>query len=130
MDDLVTLADHEAGFKDLPVRSRGGREETVRLHAPRRRDARLLPAKVVEIGDIWAVVAACRPTVQGEVKDEAWIDQLETGSGDRVEIVAICLAFGAGFQKKMKALTVANLMGLLTPGTTSTSGAPDSPPPK
>jgi hypothetical protein len=115
---LVSIADHEAGYKEMEVTTRTDRRMVVRLTAPTRRKSRGLGLALQADGDPWTVVAACAPK-SSEVRDqksevggqgtevgtlsEGWMDSLTPASADLVESVAFCLTFGLGFQKKMEA---------------------------
>ena len=132
---FVTLADHEAAFKDLDFLTLTGQRGVVRLHAPRRRDARGLQSRVDKEGDSWPIVAACRPEFRCDpnpampivMSIEKWLDSLTPFSADLVESVALCLAFGWEFQKKMIATAVEAATASMKPASNSTSAAPDSP---
>jgi len=138
---FVTLADHEAGFKDVDFLTLTGRRGVVRLHAPRRRHARGLQSRVDKEGDSWPIVAACQPgerrlDAESDASEvaignvEPWLDSLTPFSADLVESVALCLAFGWEFQKKMIATAVEAATASMKPASSSTSAAPATPPEK
>jgi hypothetical protein len=95
---FCTIEDHEAGYKDLEVRFRSGRAETLRVQAPTRRQMREVRLKLITDQDPWAIVSLAVPG-----KDEAWMDRLESASADLLESVAFALAFGEDWEKKVEA---------------------------
>ncbi len=121
---FVTLADHEAGFKIIEVTHRSGAVEQVKLTAPTRRQSRLIGEAIVREQDSWPVVAACKPTADGQAEPygEQWLDKLTPNSADLVEVTSFALTFGADFQKKMIHLVAMMKTGLAKPEPKSTSG--------
>jgi hypothetical protein len=119
METIVSVEEHEQGWKRVPVRYRSGREFAVILHAPRRAQARFVARGLAEGKDLVDLVAACRPEVgdggqrtedggqKGEQLPEDWVDRLDGPSADLVETVALVLTFGVDFEKKMVDLATA-----------------------
>ena len=92
---LVSIEEHEQGWKDVEVTLRSGASEVVRLSAPPWR-------KALELGQQWladglgAVVLACVPA---DKRSDDWLDKLDLESVNRLSICAYALTFG---EKKMR----------------------------
>jgi hypothetical protein len=125
---LVTIADHDAGYKDLQVTCRNSALVWLRLHAPSRRNTRALGLRLQSDPDPSLIVDACRPELLDDVPPFVvpasagarppppppppqgrplqpprpfTIDALTPPSADLVETVALILTYGVEFEKKM-----------------------------
>ena len=135
---LVSADDHEAGFKELSLKSRGGKTLAVVLTAPGHRVARSLGIEINRTKEFICVVAECLgkefiealpniplPDVKETLspaqirerfddnryaKVSKWMDKLSLESAAVVESVSLTLTFGDDFQKK---ILLAGAMALL-----------------
>jgi hypothetical protein len=111
----ITPDDHDAGFKDVLVKMRSGKEETVRLVALDARSVcRILSD---EKGDqFWRILEASLPTDL----DPSFHRRITTGSHNTLIAVAWALAVGTEGQKKM-----VEAVELLIKATETKSDAPN-----
>ena len=131
---IVTVEDHEAGFKDLDIEFRTGATGQVRLVAPCRDQVRGITLVMQEARSPWPLVRRCLPPPPSEAAIDpyskvGWMDKLTPDSGDRVEVVAFALTFGNSYQKKMMelGLQLAITMSSPKPEAKSPSEDPASP---
>lgn len=105
--ELVTPADHDAGFKEVEIVYRSGKRETIKLTAPPYRRAQEIALQLQQTKDVTCVVVAClqslaTPSVGVSVPD--FLNRLTLDSASRIEAIAFALTFGSDFQKKMEAM--------------------------
>jgi hypothetical protein len=116
---IITLDDHDAGFKDLDLTLRSGRTERVRIRALPWREACEVCTLMAAGGGLELLVRRSLPAD----KPATFMDRLTPQSAALVEFCALALAFGEDVQKKM--LEMGNLfLGAMA---TTTPGAPNSP---
>jgi len=128
--ELVTEADHDAGFKDLEVEYRSGRIVSARIRALGRREVRELTEPGKDVLDPDRVTAAALPPHL----PAADLDKLTIESANRVELTALALCYGVGWQKKMAALAEklweTRTLNASGSDLNSSASAADGPPPK
>ena len=100
--NIVTVEDHDAGFKELSVEYRNGGVEKIKLIAPSHRRAQALNLQIIASQSLVPVVNACLEGGTG-----LNLDKLTPDSANLVEFVALALTFGNNFQKKMQAAGLA-----------------------
>jgi hypothetical protein len=123
--ELVTAADHDAGFKEIEVVFRSGRRETVKLTAPNYRAAQKLALELARTKDAASVVSACFPR-ENDAARNTFLNRLTPNSAALIEAVSFTLTFGSDFQKKMEALGN-QLMAAINHQPASTASAPNLP---
>ena len=123
--ELVTAADHDAGFKEIEVVFRSGRRESVKLTAPNYRVAQKLALELARTRDAACVVAACFPR-ENEAARNTFLDRLTPNGAALIEAVSFALTFGSDFQKKMEAAGEKLLQAIGS--TVSAPSLPSSPP--
>lgn len=124
----ITLADHEAGFKEVEVTDRTGNKQIIRLTAPPLKRLATLNAECFQEGNNWPVLRACLPVETAP----AWLDRLTMDSAGEMMLVAYLLAKGWEHQKKMEAGAkdhAEKMMALISPAPKSDSAPAASPPP-
>lgn len=96
---LVTIADHDAGFKELEVLYRNGKRENIKLTAPTYRHAQQIAFKLSQTKNPLVITEACLPAeFQKDV--ERFLGRLTPEFGALVEATSFALTFGSEFQKK------------------------------
>jgi hypothetical protein len=121
----VSPEDHDAGFKDLQVEDRAGRQLQLRVHALSRRVAEQKLVEWFNARDSWVVVQACLYPVPevNPVNPVTHPDKLTLDSATLLEATALALCYGSSFQKKMLALA----KQLTQPNPPPTAAPPNSP---
>lgn len=116
--ELVTVADHDAGFKDFEVTYRSGAREVVRFHAPSRRALKAMIFEGAKGADLDALLVE-----RSSGKEPGWIDRLDFACATEVERIVAFLAFGTDTQKKMGEAILKRVAEMPT----SSNGAPSPP---
>lgn len=119
--ELVTPADHDAGFKEIEIVYRNGRRENLKLTAPNYRRAQQLAMKLSHSKDPLCITEGCLPK-EHQKDTETFLSRLTPESGSVVEAISFALTFGSEFQKKMQAAGEKLLQAMA-----STDSAPSSP---
>jgi len=112
--DLVTVEDHEAGFKELDLTFRSGRRARIRLEAIPARVAAQFHQQFAAGQDVMEKV------LQASFPANSSPDKLDAPSYTLASFVAFALAFGYETQKKILALAAAG------PANPSTLAAPSA----
>jgi hypothetical protein len=122
---LVTVSDHDAGFKEIEVLYRNGKRETIKLTAPSYRQAQQVALKLSQTKNPLLITEACLPAeYQKDV--ERFLGRLTPEFGAFVEAVSFALTFGSEFQKKMQQVGEKLMQAMAS--TDSVPNSPSSPP--
>ena len=123
---LVTDDEHDAGLKVLEVERRSGRKETIVIRALSRREAQTAVLEMQRAGSTDPVLR--RALKEGTLE---LLDRLTPNSAAEVENIAIELAFGREFKKKLDQMGRGLMRAMLaTPSApSSSSSAADTAPP-
>jgi hypothetical protein len=118
---LVSISDHDAGFKEIEVLYRSGKRETIKLTAPSYRQAQQIALKLSQTKNPLTITEACLPR-EHQKDAERFLSRLTPECGAFVEAIAFALTFGSEFQKKMQAIGEKLIQAM-----TSTDSGPNSP---
>lgn len=124
---LVSVEEHEQGWKDIEVTLRSGKKEILRLFAIPARKGLKFFQRLVRMNEGEQVMDEMLiEAVRGDDKALALLDAAGVNDVSTAQAVAMELTFGADLQKKMLLGMAAALAAAGASGSTSTPPKPDA----